>query len=282
MENNIAKIKICFFVFFIFISSSFCQDNLKVMSFNIRYDNPNDGKNIWENRKNEMLEMLNYYQPTFIGLQEALLHQLNFIVRGLENFSFIGVGREDGKEKGEFAPILFDTSRFNCIKQNTFWLSEADNIVSIGWDAALPRICTYGLFKEKATGKYFHIFNTHFDHIGDTARLMSAKLIIKKIDEFVGKDEKVILMGDFNCEIDSEPIKMIRQNLKYGADISQKGLYGPNGTFNGFEENKIIDERIDFIFFKNIKVLAYRHIDDRMKNNNFMSDHFPVLTELKN
>ncbi|MBN2572167.1 MAG: endonuclease/exonuclease/phosphatase family protein [Ignavibacteriales bacterium] len=275
------RLRIYFFFLIVFLSQMYSQDFLRVMSFNIRYDNPNDGKNIWDNRKDQMIEMLNCYQPDFIGLQEALINQLSYITNGLQNYSYIGVGREDGKEKGEFSPILFDTSKFELIRQKTFWLSETDDIVSVGWDAALERICTYGLFKERRTEELFHVFNTHFDHMGDTARLMSAKLIMKKIDKFTNDSSKIILMGDFNCELDSEPISIIKNELDYGADVSLKRLYGPDGTFNGFNESIIITERIDFIFIKNLQVLTYRHIDDRTKNNNFISDHLPVIVEVK-
>jgi endonuclease/exonuclease/phosphatase family metal-dependent hydrolase len=270
----------CLFLFTEISSMSFSQ-TIKVMSFNIRYDNPGDGKNSWENRRNEMIKLIDYYHPDFLGLQEALINPLKYISDGLKSYSYIGVGREDGKEKGEFAPILYDTSIYELMKNKTFWLSEQPDKVSIGWDAALERICTYGSFKEKKSGKVINVFNTHFDHMGNKARMMSAKLILTKIEEFVKDNSMVLFMGDLNCEFDSDPIKIIKEKLNYGADFSPKGVYGPIGTFNGFNEGAVVSEKIDFIFEKNVSVINYRHIDDKMTNNNYISDHYPVLLEFK-
>lgn len=254
--------------------------SIRVISYNIRFDNPGDGKNIWENRKAEMLGLIHRYQPGFLGLQEVLNNQLEYINDGLRNYSYIGVGREDGKKKGEYTPIFYDSTSFQLIRQHTFWLSEVDNAISIGWDAALERICTYGLFKDKKSGDSIHVFNTHFDHVGATARLMSANLIAKKIDEFATPTSLVILTGDLNCTPESEPIQVLKNKLDYGADLSQTGLKGPDGTFNGFDEARLLNYRIDYIFTRNFKVKSYRHIDDKRKKNGFISDHLPVMTEI--
>ncbi|MBE0637153.1 MAG: endonuclease/exonuclease/phosphatase family protein [Bacteroidales bacterium] len=251
------------------------------MTFNIRFDNPNDGKNIWENRKTEVLELIKYYHPGFFGLQEAMNNQLEFINDGLKDYAFIGVGREDGKQKGEYTPIFFDSTSFQLISHHTFWLSETADEVSVGWDAALERICTYGLFMDKETGDSIHVFNTHFDHMGKVARLMSAKLIEQKIDGVASGSSFIILMGDLNCTPESEPFQVLQEELDYGAEISLKGLYGPDGTFNGYVEDLVMTERIDHIFTRNFKVNSYRHIDDRMKNNGYLSDHLPVIAEIE-
>ena len=154
-------------------------------------------------------------------------------------------------------------------------------MVSVGWDAALERICTYGLFASIYSGENFWVFNTHFDHIGTVARKKSSELILNKIKEINKDSLPVILMGDFNSIPNSEPIKILEQDMKDGLRISSKHLQGPQGTFNGFDVSNPISKRIDYIFTKNFQVIYYQHIDDRLGNNNHISDHLPVMTILK-
>lgn len=271
-----------FLLCILFFNFTFLYSQItKVMTFNIRYDNPNDGKNSWDNRKNEFIELIKYYEPDIIGFQEVLANQLDFINDNLKGYLYVGVGREDGKRKGEFSPIFFKKSKYKLVEQNTFWLSDTPEKVSVGWDAALERICTYAILKKKRSNETIFIFNTHFDHIGKSARIKSAELIMKKISEVVPDTAVVILMGDLNCTPDEEPINKIKEKLFYAAELSSDGVYGPKGTFNGFDEKIIVSEVIDYIFVKNLKVQKYRHIDDKMKNNNFISDHYPVIMECK-
>jgi len=145
----------------------------------------------------------------------------------------------------------------------------------------MERICTYGEFINKKTKEYLVIFNNHFDHIGIEARKMSAKLIVEKIHEYELTKMAVIVMGDFNSEPLSEPIKILKKELDDGLEISEKAFYGPKGTFNGFDNNMVPKRRIDYIFTKNIKVIRYRHIDDRRNNNLCISDHLPVIVEIR-
>ncbi len=278
------KVKIIFFVclsIFGFHTESNCQ-NSKIMTYNIKFDNPRDSINNWDNRKLEVVSMLKYYEPEIFGLQEALEHQLNFIDQHLNDYSRIGVGRDDGKHKGEFSPIYYNNKKFSLIESSTFWLSDTDSVVSVGWDASMERICTYGIFEDKLDNSKILVLNTHFDHKGKKAREESAKLIVRKVGEINKENNPVILMGDFNATLDSRTIETIKEKLVDGAELSKNGIYGPTGTFTGFKIGKIPEERIDFIFVKNLKVSKYRHIDDMKKNNNFLSDHLPVLLELNN
>ncbi|MBU1011368.1 MAG: endonuclease/exonuclease/phosphatase family protein [Bacteroidetes bacterium] len=251
------------------------------MTFNIRYDNPNDHENSWEFRKNEVVGLIAYYHPDFLGIQEGLYHQVTFIQQHCANYNYIGIGRDDGDKKGEFSAIYFDTTKFSLIAQETFWLSEHPDTISVGWDASMERICTYGKFKNIITNETIHIFNTHFDHFGTLARKMSAELILQKIAAFGLIKEKVVVMGDLNAEPTSEPITLLRKALDYGFEIAEKKFYGPLGTFNGFNNTLATDNRIDYIFTKNLEIYSYRHIDDRRINNLCISDHFPVLIEIK-
>lgn len=249
------------------------------MSFNIRLDTPIDAENRWDNRRDELLGLIQFYNPDFVGLQEVLHNQLVYLDTSIHHKNYIGVGRDDGKEQGEYSPIFYNHTRFELRGYETFWLSETPDTVSTGWDAALPRICTYGLFFDKSSGDMIYVFNTHFDHVGELARIESAKLIVSKIEKLAGINTKVILMGDFNCEPNGKAIEVLN-NFFFNNSQSPTNIYGPVGTFNAFNTNMLIDRQIDFIFSKNFDVLFYQHVDDRMKNNNFISDHLPVLVKL--
>ena len=251
-----------------------------LISYNIRYDNDWDVENSWSLRKNRICQLLNNYNPSIFGIQEGLLNQVVFIDSALIKYDYVGVGRDDGKIKGEFCAIYFDTTRYKIRNNSTFWLSETPDVVSVGWDAALERICTYGLFEDKISGEEFWVFNTHFDHLGVIARKKSSALILKKIKEINTQSLPVILMGDFNSVPDSDPIKILKNDLIDALQISLMNLEGPQGTFNGFDMMLPIDNRIDYIFTKNVKVLSYRHIDDRLNNNRHISDHLPVMIEI--
>lgn len=254
---------------------------LKVMTYNIKYDNVNDTVNNWNDRKESLVTLIQHYEASFIGLQEVLHQQLEYIDRSLTDFSYIGVGRDDGKEKGEYSPILFDTTQYKLLQNETFWLSETPNKISVGWDAALERICTYGLFKDNQTGKELYVFNTHFDHVGEAARVKSVELIIQKIQEINTENLPVVVTGDFNLEPESDPIQLMQSKLTDAQTASKQPFYGPTGTFNGFDPDMILDRRIDYIFVEHLEVQRYLHIDDRMENNKHISDHLPVLAELE-
>lgn len=255
--------------------------DLKLMTYNIKYDNTKDTVNNWNDRKESLIRLIRHYKPSFIGTQEALHHQVNYIDNELSNFSFVGVGRDDGIHKGEYTAIYYDHSKFKVLDSNTFWLSKTPEKVSVGWDAALERICTYGLFEHLITKNRFYVFNTHFDHKGEKARAKSAKLILKKIKKINDENLPIILMGDFNLRPEEKPIQLIRSNMQDGKEVTEHLFYGPEGTFNGFDWNMDLDRRIDYIFVKKFKVKSYTHIDDRMQNNKHISDHLPVLIRVE-
>lgn len=261
--------------------ASAAQD-LRLMSYNIKYDNTNDTVNNWNDRKEALVQLLQHYEASFIGTQEVLHRQLTYIDSALTGFAYIGVGRDDGKQKGEYSPIHYDSTRYKVIKSNTFWLSESPDKISVGWDAAMERICTYGLFEEKETGKKLYIFNTHFDHIGKVARKKSAELLIQKIEEVNKEKLPVVLMGDLNLTPNEVPIQYLKSKLSDAQGASLKPFYGPSGTFNGFNQKMVLDRRIDYIFVQSLKVEKYIHIDDRMENNKHISDHLPVLISVQN
>lgn len=254
---------------------------LKVMTYNIRLSLESDKENSWNNRREDALALMNYYHPDFFGVQEAVPQQMVDIKAGMRNYNFVGVGRDDGADKGEYSAIFYDTDKLKVLHSGTFWLSETPDQPSKGWDAAYNRICTYAFFKLKKGGKKFWAFNVHFDHVGNLARKNSAELILKKIKAFNPKDYPVILTGDFNLTEDTEPIKIISKNLEdsYGHSLTKP--YGPKGTFTAFDVTLPPKDRIDYIFVKKFSVLNYRAVNDRRQNLLYPSDHFPVLVELQ-
>ena len=269
-------------VFILFTSpSNIYSQPHSILSYNIRYDNDWDIENSWKIRRNMVGKILVQYSPSIIGIQEGLLNQVQYIDSSLIDYDYVGVGRDDGIKKGEFCAIYFDTTRYVLLKNSTFWLSETPDTISVGWDAALERICTYGLFKDRITKKEFWVFNTHFDHIGVVAREKSSELILNRIDKINRQSLPVILMGDFNSIPNSPPIKEIKTKLSDALKISLEKLQGPRGTFNGFNEDLPIEKRIDYIFTNNLKVLSYTHINDRLNNNRHISDHLPVMIKIQ-
>ena len=280
MKNTLTTILVGF-ALFIIPKTSFSQTT-NLISFDIRYDNTSDTINNWNKRKASLASLIQHYDADIVGIQEGLHHQVDYLNNTLNGFSYVGVGRDDGQQKGEYSAIFYNSDKFKVLKTNTFWLSETPEKVSVGWDASMERICTYALFENVTSKKQFYVFNTHFDHRGMQARVNSAELIYKKIKEINTSDLPVILMGDLNLTPDTEPIQFLKKHLTDAMGISKKPFYGPIGTFNGFDQDRIMENRIDYIFVNNIEVLSYTHIDDRMANNMHISDHLPVLMTIKN
>lgn len=258
------------------------QDSLiRVMSFNIRYDNPADGINSWDNRKTLVTSDIGNLD--MIGMQEVLKHQLDYILVEFPVYGSIGVGREDGQTKGEYAPVFYKTDRFRLLDQGTFWLSATPRDTgSVGWDAALTRICTWGKFLDKSSSMEFYFLNTHFDHMGDTARTESARLILDFINKET-KDLPVLLTGDFNSSANDEPYLILtnpENNMTDACTAGNSPEACREGTYNGFGTQKD-PERIDMIFFKGgWKVVSYKVL--KIKDGEmFISDHWPVVAELK-
>ncbi|SUZ95699.1 uncharacterized protein METZ01_LOCUS48553 [marine metagenome] len=283
MQRNMKNVSntLLYIVIVFTLSATVNSQTYNIMSYNIRYDNDWDVQNSWQNRRHKVEQLLRYYAPAIFGLQEGLPNQVNFIDSCFSNYSYVGVGREDGIAKGEFCPLFFDTLKFTISDYATFWLSETPQSVSVGWDAALERICTYGLFEDKITKEKFWVFNTHFDHVGSLARKKSSELILKKIDEVNNTLYPVVLMGDLNSLPNSTPIQVLKFQLSDAQEISSTTLYGPVGTFNGFDKDLKIDKRIDYFFTSKMKTLSYAHIDDRLDDNKHISDHLPVLIKIK-
>lgn len=268
-------------VLFIIPVTLFAQQ-MNIVSFNIRLNTPADGINAWPNRIEMATGLLRFHEADIFGLQEALYGQMMDIEKALPEYAWIGVGRDDGEKGGEFSPIFYRKSAYTLLDHGTFWLSETPDTPSKGWDAALNRIVTWGQFQSKESGKHFMMFNTHFDHRGVEARKKAANLIWSKIKEMTrGTDLPVIVTGDFNLTPETEPIVMLKKNLKDSREVSIEPPYGPVGTFQGFKlETDLRSNRIDYVFVHgNIDVLKYAALTD-FKDHRFPSDHLPVLVKI--
>ena len=257
----------------------FSQADLNVMSYNIRLGSANDGENNWDIRKEKVTDLLNYYEASFIGMQEVQKFQLDFILEKVTHYDYIGLPRESG-EFAEYSCILYSKDNYTLLKENTIWLSKTPDTISKGWDAACHRIITYGLFKDKKTKEKFWIANTHFDHEGKIARLESAKMITKLIDELKAiKDVPVIISGDFNATQEENSIQLLEEQLDEASSSSLTKPYGDKGTWNAFDFKLKPQKQIDYIFFnKNtkLKVRKFITIDD-FYDFKYPSDHLPIM-----
>ncbi len=248
------------------------------MTYNIRYNNPHDGLDSWEHRKQDMVAFMDSIDVDIFGIQEGLFTQVEYLNNELKDYQYLGVGRDDGKTKGEYCALFYQPLKFTVIESGTFWLSETPDQISTGWDAALPRICTYGLFSDQSQNQFW-VFNTHFDHKGAQARAQAAKLIVDRIRLMNKKDLPVILMGDLNATSKEPPIENIVDHLRDHLGHSGITAKMPYGTFNGFKQIQA-DKRIDYVFSKGFKVVAYVHLDPRRAQGRFLSDHLPVKMEV--
>ncbi|WP_166961549.1 endonuclease/exonuclease/phosphatase family protein [Yeosuana marina] len=253
--------------------------NLSVMTYNLRLDVASDGDNAWSIRKDFLVSQIQFYEPDIMGVQEALPNQMDNLKSGLSAYKAIGIGR-DGNNKGEYSAIFYNAKKLKVENENTFWLSKTPERVSKGWDAAYPRICTYGLFTDLKSSKSFWVFNTHLDHVGKQAQLNGIKLIQQKIVEVNTKKYPVVLMGDFNVEPNSLLIKKLSEDMLNTETVS-KSTFGPNGTFNGFKFNEPVTRKIDYIFMSkshNLEVNKQAVLSASI-NLKYPSDHFPVYAE---
>ena len=275
----------------ILISTVSYSQSVSVMSYNIRLDTEADGINQWKNRPDKVVALIKKYNPDLLGVQEALHNQMMDLQKGLSEYAFIGVGRDDGKDKGEYSAIFYKKEKFTVLSHNTFWLSETPNVPgSKSWDAAITRVVTFAMLEDKSTGKSFLYANTHFDHIGKEARKNSASLIKTYLKGYMAgatlektlKEIPVLVSGDFNSEPTDEPyLTMID-----GKDIhlfDARPATDLTGTFCGFEFDKITCRTIDYVFHSSQwKASDYKVIQDH-DGKYYPSDHLPVMAmfELK-
>lgn len=265
-------------LFFTGTSTPLIAQSYSVMSYNIRYGTANDGPDHWDNRKEKLTNEIAFYEPDFVGVQEALHFQMDYLKEHLPEYSYIGVGRDDGKTKGEYSGIFYHTGRVKLLEEGTFWLSETPDEVSKGWDAALPRICTYGYFQyKKRPRNKIWMFNTHFDHRGHKAREESVGLIVEKAKELSNPEEPILISGDFNLAPDSAPIQKMKEHFQDSYETSELPPFGHTISFNAFKMNPERGQRIDYIFTNKKVQVKKIGILSTLIEGHYNSDHFPVL-----
>jgi endonuclease/exonuclease/phosphatase family metal-dependent hydrolase len=253
---------------------------ITVATFNLRYDNPRDSGNLWKDRAPVVANLIRFHGFDIFGTQEGLKNQLDDIANALPAYAWYGVGRDDGKDKGEFAAIFYRKDKFRVLKSGDFWLSPTPEKPGPGWDARLNRICSWLQLEDLKTKKKFFFFNTHFDHQGMEARRQSAKLILEKMKTLAGNNP-VILTGDFNGDHTSEWYQALA-NSNQVTDTYKLAAnpYVNNGSFNNFGHNLQHNSIIDHIFItKPLKVEKWGVLTDSY-HGKYPSDHFPVMTVL--
>lgn len=258
-------------------------EKLTVMTFNIRYDNPSDAPNNWDNRKEWVAEMIRFNAPDVVGLQEVLVGQLNDLRALLPGYGVIGRGRDDGREGGEYSAILYDKSKFQLVEENTSWLSATPDVAgSLGWDAACNRVLTKGEFRIMKTGRKFTFYNTHFDHVGKIARSESAKMV-KDAVRNSSERMPVIVTGDFNATPDDDVYENLTTDSPLTDALTIAGKsYGPEWTFHDFGRLAADDRpRIDYVFVtSNLAVDSYFNLAEQ-RGDRFLSDHNPVIVTVE-
>ena len=261
-------------LFFVFNSCSSSSEKINIMTYNIRLDTEADGINMWDNRKEGVLSLIKEESVDILGIQEGLPSQIEYLSKELDGYSMIGEGR-DGRNNGEYSAIYYRNKKMNLIETETFWLSETPEMPSIGWDAAINRIVTLGIFKIKKSKKELIVYNTHFDHIGKIAREKSVGVILKHIKENDFQNRPLIVMGDFNLSPEDLPIELLSKELNDSFKLFP--VKNPVGTFNGFDLDSKLLDRIDYIFTKNIKITNYKHLNKKLPSGLWPSDHLPIL-----
>ena len=264
-----------------FISSAQKQTkdyDLKVMSYNIRMGSAKDGTNSWEYRYPATALMLEDQKPDVFGVQEAFNYQIRFIEDNFTDYDCVGVGRDDGKQKGEFMSIFWNKKTVKMIKWGTFWLSETPEKPSMGWDAACKRTATWALMKDKKTGKQFYFVNTHLDHRGAEARRKGLELIVARIAEINPKGYPMVLTGDFNVKPDDEALKDLDTKMQSARKIAPRTDNNP--TFNNWGKIKP-DKVIDYIYVSGFSACPeYHTITEKYGTWKYISDHYPIYAKL--
>lgn len=274
---------------FLFIASLFLTMGyaaeplqLNLMTFNVRYDNPDDSLNNWQFRKGFVAKMIRFYDVDVLGTQEVLNNQLTDLLTALPQYAYAGVGRLDGKTAGEYSAIFYKKEKFELLKSGNFWLSENPSAVGVkGWDAVCERIVTWVILKEKSTGKKLAFINTHFDHVGQVARRESAKLLLSKVDE-IAQGIPLFVTGDFNSTPKSEVITILtdKNNRNYLTDsrLVAPFIYGPDWTFHAFGNVPLKNRSIiDYIFVNNNVSVERIAVISETLDNLYLSDHNPVI-----
>lgn len=267
---------------------------LTVGSYNIRYKNKNDSicGNGWQQRCPSICAQIRWERPDIFGTQEVLHQQLLDMQAGLPAYKWIGVGRDDGKQAGEYAAIFYRDDRVELLDEGHFWLNETPDRPVKGWDAACVRICTWGHFRDKQTKRDFFFLNLHMDHVGIVARREAAKLVMQRITTMTDGGKKLaVLTGDFNVPQTNELYTLFTESgVLKDCYTAAADRFAENGTYNGFDYHFFTKERIDHIFVTpatTVDAYAVRTDGYWHENMNYemtrrnLSDHYPVFARIR-
>jgi endonuclease/exonuclease/phosphatase family metal-dependent hydrolase len=257
-------------------------DAVRAMSYNIRLDTEADGPNAWPHRREQVSNLIRFYSPDIVGMQEVLLHQRNQLAESLPEYAFVGFGRDNGAEAGEFSPLAFRQDRFDLVEAGGFWLSQTPERPSLGWDASYRRLVTWARLRIRETNASVLALSTHWDNAGAEARANSARLILTWLGRRRRECESVVLLGDLNARPDERSYQTLASegSLIDTRTASQIQPFGPAGTFNGFDVSRDDGAPIDYIFVSaDVRVLRYGVITQH-QGGRPPSDHYPVLTDI--
>lgn len=270
-----------FLILVLFLTATYnlnAQKAINLLTYNIRYENKDDKNDLWTNRREEMVEQIKKYKIDILCAQEDLESQAKFLEEGTKLKGTLNE-RTRGKT-GFYNGIYYNEKKFKLLTEGHFFLNESTDTVGKGWDAAGFRFARWVKFYDKKNKNEFYIFNTHFDHKGVVARNQSAKLMLKKISEIAG-NAPIILTGDLNAKPTTNPIKTLKTMLKDSREASLSSPLGPEGTFNGFNLERTLDTRIDYIFVNDkVTVNTYEVLAEKTKNGGYISDHLPIRVNL--
>lgn len=259
---------------------------LLAMTYNIRLDTPADGDDAWPHRRNFLIAQIAVMRPELLGLQEVLPHQKRELETALPDYLFVGVGRDDGREQGEFAPLAIDRRQFRVTEHGTFWLSPTPDVPSLGWDGAFKRMVTWARITRRADGDRLLVLNTHWDHVGTVARMQSGAIMREWIARNRRKGEEVIVMGDFNAGADEPSVQQLTVDAGKGAVLADArtaaamGSFGPRISFNGFDPFPREGKLIDHVFTSAAIAVRAHGVIAQHENGRVASDHFPVVALL--
>jgi len=220
--------------------------------------------------------------PDLLGMQEVLWHQYEYLDSALAGYGSVAIGRDDGQRGGEACPVFYRHDRFTELGSGTFWLSATPDIPgSVGWGAALTRIATWVRLYDKTVSDTLCYFNTHFDHISDSARVMSSGVLLDRVREIAG-DNNFVITGDFNALPGSLAITRMKEG-GFAVDtylISETPPAGESYTFNGWKDLQG-EGRIDYIFVRAGMKAHSHHIWRVINDGIFISDHWPVTATVQ-
>lgn len=269
---------LCMLLLFVSVSCNIKKSNeISVLTLNIRMDNPGDGINAWPNRASNVTDFVEERKPDIFGMQEVMWHQFRYIDSVLSDYGSVYAAREDGIRRGEACPVFYSRERFAALGSGTFWLSSTPEVPgSIGWGAAFPRTVTWVRLFDNHTRDTLVFLNTHFDHISDSARIMSSGILHEHVIKLAGENGFVIT-GDFNAEPGSMAMQTLRDDglIQDTYLISASRPEGLKYTFNGWKEGPG-GGRIDYIFVRNGMKAKSHNTWKIIKGDVFISDHWPV------